>query len=98
MKKYLAFLISIIMTVSLLGCGSSPENDSASKKPDDIALMSYAQTVLEDLYPGCEYSHEKSDSMIHMILYHYRLEMRKFMKTIDCRRHPNLRSIIIMKF
>lgn len=61
MKKYLAFLTSIIIIVSLLGCGSSSENDSASKKPDDIALMSYAQTVLKDLYPDCEYSHEKSD-------------------------------------
>lgn len=46
-KKYLAFLIPIIMTVSLLGCGSSSENDSVSKKPDDIALISYARTVFK---------------------------------------------------
>lgn len=61
MKKHLAFLISIIMIVSLWGCGSSSETDSAPKEPDDIALMSCAQNVLKDLYPNCEYSHEKSD-------------------------------------
>lgn len=61
MKKILVFLLSIVMSLSLFGCGSSSEKDSTPKKPDDIALMSYAQTVLKDLYPDCEYSHEKSD-------------------------------------
>lgn len=74
MKKIMLFTLSIIMIVSIYGCGASSENKSTTKEPDEIALMVYAQTVLKDLYPDCEYSHDKGDYKFVKTALRYKIE------------------------
>lgn len=57
-KAALLSLLFVLSVFSFSGCGGS---DSSSSKPDEIALMSYAQTVIDDYSPGADYSHLTED-------------------------------------
>lgn len=40
---------------------NSQTYNNLTDSPDEISLMSYAQTVLENFYPNCKYSRNKND-------------------------------------
>lgn len=62
MKKRLLLLACFIAVIFVFtGCGGESSGSSTSSEPDDIALMSYAQTIIDDYLPGADYSHLTED-------------------------------------
>lgn len=52
----------------------APKYTPTIEQPNEIELMTYAQTVLEDYYPNCEYSHNKADYKIVKTDLRYKIE------------------------
>lgn len=61
MKRLFSIILLFLSICVFYGCGSSSEKTVASKEPDEIALMCYAQVVLKDFFPGCEYAQDLDD-------------------------------------
>jgi hypothetical protein len=61
--KVIGFIVFIIICIGLYFClfGSGGKENNTNKEPDDIELMSYAQTVLEDNLYKPDYSSYKGD-------------------------------------
>lgn len=73
MKKKLLLIITLfLIAFGIVACG---DNDSDEPKtPDDIELMTYSQTVIDDYYPSAEYSKNKADYKFVQTNLQYKIE------------------------
>lgn len=68
------FIFFKVFTIWLDGSGDNSSKSTSNKKPDNIELMSYAQTVLEDNLSNPKYSSYKGDYVFITTGLKYKIE------------------------